>query len=375
MTYSIAFLVRDDFFSKFGGDTFQIQKYSEALDSQGIKSVIYTLENFKTGDFIHNQYYIVNIDRGFECVLFYEIMKKRKLMNKTYVIPIHHDNFAVMNFNNARLGFFSPFIRSPGTLEKLKACVRAIRSKSYLYDSFRHLLIVPYKNATKCLLNEAKGIVAIAAGEIAVIERDYDVSIADKSTIIHNGVSDTYLTLLNQKKDNIRNIDVLVCGRIEQRKNQVAIAKLLANKSFNVKFVGGLNENNAKYCNEFLSIIDTTDNLEYIGKVGPEEMVVLYGSAWIHLSASWFEVSSLVDIEAFFAGCYVFSSKYGHSEELLNGERFESVDPYELSNLADRVEFILNSLKKQGESFNDIQNVRTWNHAGKELYEYIIKKI
>jgi len=375
MVYCIAFLVRNDFFSKFGGDTLQIQKYAETLKLLGVESVIYTLDDFISSSRKHDQYYIVNIDRGFECVFFYEIMKKRKLMNKTYVIPIHHDDFAVMNFNSARLGFLSQFIRSPSTLEKIKTCVRAIRSRSYLYDSFRHLLIVSYKNATKCLLNEAKGIVAIAAGEITVIEKDYDVSIADKSTIIHNGVSDTYLTLLNRKKDNIRNIDVLVCGRIEQRKNQVAIARLLANKDFNVKFVGGFNENNNKYCNEFLSVIDATDNLEYIGKVSPEEIVKLYGSAWIHLSASWFEVSSLVDIEAFFAGCYVFSSKHGHSGELLNGERFESVDPYELSNLSNRIEFILNSLKKQETSLNDIKSVRTWSHAGKELYEYIIKKI
>lgn len=375
MNHSIAFLVRDDFFSKFGGDTFQIQKYCEALDSQGVKSIIYTLENFKKGNFTHDQYYIVNIDRGFECIFFYEIMKKRRLMSKTYVIPIHHDDSAVMHFNNLRLGFLSFLIRSPGSLEKIKACVRAIRSRTYLYDSFRHLLTVSYKNMIKNLLLEVEGIVAIAAGEIAVIEKDYNVSIVDKSTIIYNGVSDTYLNLLNKKEENARNIDVLICGRIEERKNQVVIARLLANKSFNVKFVGGLNENNAEYCNEFLSIINTTNNLEYIGKVSQEKMIELYSRAWIHLSASWFEVSSLVDIEAFFAGCYVISSKYGHSRELLSGERFELVDPQSISNLTERVEFILCSLKQQRKSDNDIQNVRTWNHAGKELYEYIITKI
>lgn len=69
-----------------------------------------------------------------------------------------------------------------------------------------------------------------------------------------------------------------------------------------------------------MELINRFPNMMYLGKVSPEEMTRLYYKSKIHISASWFEVSSLVDLEAYYCGCSVISSKNGYTSELL-GER------------------------------------------------------
>ncbi|WP_194428148.1 glycosyltransferase [Klebsiella variicola] len=127
--------------------------------------------------------------------------------------------------------------------------------------------------------------------------------------------------------------DILVSGRIEPRKNQLRIINDLCETNYKVCFVGGANENNAIYFDKFMELINRFPNMIYLGKVSPEEMTRLYYKSKVHVSASWFEVSSLVDLEAYYCGCSVISSKNGYTSELL-GERVFYFDPKENENLS-----------------------------------------
>lgn len=375
MSSIVCFLVRDDFFSKFGGDTFQVENYKKSLINLGVSVLICTLDDFLLKPPCSDIFFVVNIDRGFECVRFYEILKNKNCLDKTYVVPIHHDNAAVKRFNVNRYSYFFSIFSNIFFVEKIKACVRALRSKKNIFESFFHLFFVSYKNKIKSLLLESKGIIAIANGEILKIETDFNISIKQKATVIYNGVTKEFVNSLGAHDDGFyRDIDVLVSGRIEERKNQLKIAKVLLGKPFNIKFVGALNENNKRYCDEFLKVISDSSNLEYLGKVEPDEMISLYKRSRIHLSCSWFEVSSLVDIEAFFAGCYVFSSKNGHSAELLKGDRFSVIDPSDLSGLPTKIEDILKLNIIESSTLYDLHSIRTWDDSGRELYDYIKKE-
>ncbi|WP_099746726.1 glycosyltransferase [Klebsiella pneumoniae] len=125
----------------------------------------------------------------------------------------------------------------------------------------------------------------------------------------------------------------MVSGRIEPEKIRSELSTIYVQPITKFSFVGGANENNAIYFDKFMELINRFPNMMYLGKVSPEEMTRLYYKSKIHISASWFEVSSLVDLEAYYCGCSVISSKNGYTSELL-GERVFYFDPKENENLS-----------------------------------------
>ncbi|MCS5792616.1 glycosyltransferase [Klebsiella pneumoniae subsp. pneumoniae] len=126
--------------------------------------------------------------------------------------------------------------------------------------------------------------------------------------LVRNGVD--LVPELSESIDD-RNIDVLVCGRIEERKNSLAILRELGKTKLTVVFVGGENHNNKKYVTKFKDEISNYNNITFIGKKKPIDLISLYRRSRFHVSASWFEVASLVDLEAYAYGCKVISSTEG----------------------------------------------------------------
>ena len=63
----VAFLVRYDFYDKFGGDTNQIEKYKKYWISEGANVDIITNKKFKKD---YYAYIVVNIDRFLETFYF-----------------------------------------------------------------------------------------------------------------------------------------------------------------------------------------------------------------------------------------------------------------------------------------------------------------
>ncbi|MDW6002160.1 glycosyltransferase [Vibrio mangrovi] len=366
---NVVFLVRDGFFSDFGGDTFQIKMYCNSLDKcNSLSTKIIEYSEVRNGDIqcLINAHliFIVNLDRFFELIEFKKIIDNLNLCYKLHLISIHHEIRAIDRFNRKRhlpLNFFY--------VEKMKNVFRGLRSLSNMFLSLKHLFM-SYEVEVRNILNDVNGIVLIASGEGDVIQKDFKLDIYDKCKVIRNGVPSYYLNIPVcswSKKE----WDVIVCGRIECRKNQLAIAKQLANTGVRVLFVGGYNKRNIKYYKQFLKLVNDNDNLHYIGKVAPEELPNLYALSKVSYSASWFEVSSLVDLEAFASGCFVFSSKYGHSNESIPNEYFYTVEPSDIFSSMQPLLQKIDYLKINEEREVSPREIRTWDDAGSELLEYI----
>jgi len=319
----VGFLVREDFIVKYGGDTYQIEQYIENFSSS-IVSEYLTTNNFSERCNRIDVFILINIDRFFDTVEFYRLLESSGNINKLVVIPIHHSLMAVNKFNKYRLGFYCPNIF---WIEKMKGVVRALIK--FDYKALKHVFI-NYYEVVRLILLQARSIIVISVGELKSIESSFNLNVANKSFLVRNGVSSQLQTLckdlgVGQKR---RDIDVLVCGRIEERKNQLNIIKSLAGTDMSVVFVGAKNKNNARYVDRFVEEISNHKNMSYVGAKSPMDLCRLYLRAKCHLSASFMEVSSLVDIEAYFLGCNVVSSQYGYTSELFSGDTIELVDPY-----------------------------------------------
>lgn len=369
----VNFLVRNDFFSKFGGDTHQIQQYIDNMSDVHFK--ISTLNELDLS-VDYDLYILTNTDRMYEYIEIYNQLKKKGLLNKTAILPIHHSFEAIQEYFIQTKPFLWKFIKPFGGVyffEKLKGIFRSFKDKKPLCG-IKHIFL-----NYKAILNESflrtRFVIAIAQGEVDNIKVDFNISTEFKYYIIRNGVSKKFLKYLAATPLIERDIDVLVCGRVELRKNQLAIVNKLRRTNLNVTIIGAVNKNNNYYSEKFFDGIRGCGNISYIEAVTPDKIVEYFARAKVSLSASWFEVSSLVDIEAYAAGCYVISSCNGHSTEIIPKNKICIVDPKLDVDLEGLIQSKLENTKNQTFNASDEGFNLTWEYAGSELYHVFKKEI
>lgn len=373
----VCFCVRNDFLEKFGGDTFQIKNYIEHAPSSYHASIV-TFDDFRTspsrytGDF--DYFILTNIDRSYEFLGFYLLLEKKVNSSQILILPIHHSILAIQEFYKKNHPYIWPLINALGgffLIEKLKSIFHIMASGGFKLNLILRFLRLDYRTETKRALSNNGGIFCIANGEANTISCDFNIKPLGKYFIVRNGVTPASAPQIEQESLE-RKIDVLVCGRIEKRKNQLNIAKVLSGTKLKVCFVGSPNLNNGSYFKRFLSEVSKSENLEYAGAVDPSEIHNFYLSAKAHLSASWFEVSSLVDIEAYKYGCHVISSKNGYSTELIKKESITLVDPSKLADLPSLLEHIVSHVKlRPNPTLLDQATIPTWENSSKLFFTYI----
>ncbi|MBG9785020.1 glycosyltransferase [Shouchella lehensis] len=359
----VIFLMRIDAFNKTGGDTQQIKNYVKELNKLGVNATISTdlsidLSNY---DIVN----LVNIDRPIETWEFYK--KAKRLEKKIVLISIHHSYEQINHFEKTQrsgvLRLINVFARDFWKREKVKNLIRSINHPE-LFTASLKMLFSNVKEKQKEIIRESDLVITLAEKEAIEINRDFDLTISTTDyLIVKNGVN------LPSKQVNFKKkkYDVLVVGRIEPRKNQLNIIKALAGSDIKVLFVGKENGNSKSYVNEFKKQIKCNENMSYLGAVEYEKMKEVYMASKVHLSASWFEVTPLVDIEALYFGCNIVTTENSFSEEYL-GEFAEFVNP---SNIEDIKGKIIKSLGKP-----QIQNAQVyiknnfnWERSTKLLFE------
>lgn len=362
----IAFLTRIDAFTKFGGDTFQIQMYKKYLESSNhIVDIFFDLSI----PISYDHYVIVNLDRPLEFIIYYNQLKLNTLLEKTSILTIHH-SYEQINFyeKNYRTGLEKAILGLSRTFhgrEKVKNLIRGLSHRKLLKYAIAHFFLNT-KEIQKEALNLCS-VIGIAEGEIETINKDYEIAIENYS-IVKNGVN-VVSNFPHLDSEGERSIDILIAGRVEPRKNTLNIARYFSNKNYNVKFVGALNDNFPEYCNEFKNLVSKSQNITYLGKVNPEEMISLYCQSKIHLSGSWFEVASLVDLESYAYGCHVISSVFGHTKDYL-GENIKYINPNQFDSLEKLVDELLVTPNDLASQFAYILENYTWKKSAENLEKF-----
>jgi glycosyltransferase involved in cell wall biosynthesis len=357
----IVFLTRIDAFSKYGGDTYQLEMYCKYLNEMNHESEI--CFNLKI-PMDYDCYILVNLDRPLELIVYYEKLVQINLTEKTFFLTIHHDYKFIDFFEKTiRTGIlYKPLKIFNGHLqrEKFRNIIRSIKYRQLCVYAFRQLFM-SYKKTIKKILTNIP-LILIADKEKEIIEKDFGV-IVREYFIVYNGV-DIKTTI--QKDWNRRDIDILVVGRIEPRKNALALAELLNKYPYQVAFVGALNMNAPDYCNKFKKIITRSSNMKYLGKVSPVEMVKLYGRSKTYISVSWFEVASIADLESYAYGCNVIASTNGNTDCYL-GNRVNYIDPRSIDNILTMIPNLLKNVPNGDAQYSYIKEKYTWKRSAEQL--------
>lgn len=328
----VRFVLRADADIKPGGDVYQIRRYDHELRERGYASEV-VLGGVGHPDDDLSVVHLSNVDRPVE--LMRDAMAAKRLGVPYVVSTIHHRARDVERFRQVRTGGL-------GVAERLLPKPGVDVGKHALRYGFKNWgrsprVLWPNVAAVRSVLDGASRVICLSEAERRWLQEDFGYWSA-ATHIVPNGIDEPARATVSP----LRDIDVIVVGRIERRKNQVAVAEALRSSGRSVLFLGAKNLSEPAYIRAFEDILgsDSGGSLSWHSAVPPQDVSNFYTRTKVAVSASFFEVLSLADLEAAACGCHVVASIAGGTEEAL-GQSAKYVDPWNLQDLSSVVGHLL----------------------------------
>jgi glycosyltransferase involved in cell wall biosynthesis len=364
----IAYPMRIDVLDKPGGDLLQVQHYIEVGEKLCTKS----LSGFK-GNILHNfnddlcaydVVHLTNIDRPIDT---YKQFLAATYAHKPIIVsPIHHSYKEVERFEKAGRDGIIGLVSGSLDFCQVEYLRSIIRSKKYieLVRPTIHMAINGMRTSQRAILMGARKILILTDKEKNDILSDFGKIPEEKFVKLRNGFE---LSIDKQHDVSMRKFDVCVVGRIEAGKNQIAILQVLDLMGICGIFIGCENPNHKHYCQRFKEMI-TQSRSKYVGALSHENTLNIMRQSRLHVSASWFEVLSLVDLEAYVCGCGVISSQCGGTKEIL-GDYAEYVDPASEQSIQNGIKNMLEKQLEKNANIDKSLKIDTWDEVGSKLLE------
>jgi len=127
---------------------------------------------------------------------------------------------------------------------------------------------------------------------------------------------------------------VLSVGRIEDRKNQLALIRACEQLRLPLVIVGSASIDQLKYFEDCKQVAGP--NTFFVPELEREDLLAHYATAKVHAMASWYELPGLTTLEAAAAGANAVSTNRGSAEDHL-GELAWYCDPSDVRSVADAV--------------------------------------
>lgn len=111
---------------------------------------------------------------------------------------------------------------------------------------------------------------------------------------------------------------VLCVGRIEPRKNQLALIRAMRGSGIRLTLVGKAGQLSKSYYRR--CVREAGDEVQFISLVEPAVLRDLYGAARVHANVSWYETPGLVSLEAALCGCSLVVTPGGSTREYFRND-------------------------------------------------------
>jgi len=291
MSKKILIVLRHDAKTKAGGDVTLMTELSLSLCDYGLDCDL--VEGVPDSLHGYSLAICANLDRPIEAAL---LLKKCSKANvPLQLMALHHSHDAVSDFLRFGLSGWKHLIArlagyDPVSYEQYLWYARVFFS--YLIKD-RSLPFGRVRAAQLKLIDGCHSILVVSRAELDQIERDIGIV---RSRVIH------LPHIIKSEDTNFRSVsrrDVVFCpGRIESRKNQLfllSVAEVLPNYKF--VFMGAPNKSEMAYVNDFLKKVSELPNVKFLSPRGLSEFKEYLISADVVLTASWFEVTSLIELE------------------------------------------------------------------------------
>ena len=364
---------RNNFFTLRGGDTIQLEKTKAELEKLGVE-VDFSLDfnpNLSNYDLVH----LSNVTRIQETYLQVKNAKKqgKKIILSTIFWPM--DEFekqgqvGIRKIVNSFLGIDNQ--------ERIKALARYIKDKDSRNIATKNLWRVGYTKMQNYVVNNVDYFLPNSEMEMDEFCKSFKIK-KKRYKVIPNAIDPNVAKIQMESEipsEFEKYIDAIICvGRIEPRKNQLALVKALDQSGYKLVLVGAVSDNQKSYFEQIKEIMDRNKNFYYIPRINNSKLYQLYKVCKVSTLPSWLDTPGLVSLEAAAMGCNLAISSKGSTTEYF-GEYAEYCLPDDIEGIRKSIDKAY-SKSKNDYLKNKIFENYTWNIAGKktlEAYEELLQ--
>lgn len=364
---------RNNFFTLRGGDTIQLEKTKAELEKLGVE-VDFSLDfnpNLSNYDLVH----LSNVTRIQETYLQVKNAKKqgKKIILSTIFWPM--DEFekqgqvGIRKIVNSFLGIDNQ--------ERIKALARYIKDKDSRNIATKNLWRVGYTKMQNYVVNNVDYFLPNSEMEMDEFCKSFKIK-KKRYKVIPNAIDSNVAKIQMESEipsEFEKYRDAIICvGRIEPRKNQLALVKALDQSGYKLVLVGAVSDNQKSYFEQIKEIMDRNKNFYYIPRINNSKLYQLYKVCKVSTLPSWLDTPGLVSLEAAAMGCNLAISSKGSTTEYF-GEYAEYCLPDDIEGIRKAIDKAY-SKSKNDDLKNKIFENYTWNIAGKktlEAYEELLQ--
>ena len=261
--------------------------------------------------------------------------------------------------------------------ERIKAAARYLKDKDSRDMATKNLLKIGYTKMQQYEICNADYFLPNSEMEMEKLCETFNLK-KERYTVIPNAID--YGVAIRQFEAPVpeefkQYQNAIICvGRIEPRKNQLALVKALDQSGLKLILVGAVSDNQKGYFEMVKEVIDRNLNFYYIPNIENDKLYQLYKVCKVSTLPSWLDTPGLVSLEAASMGCNLAISSKGSTSEYF-GKYAEYCQP-------DNIESIRNAVMKAMSKPNTeelrkfILNNYTWEIAAQktlEAYQFMME--
>ena len=340
----VLFYIRDNHTEVKGGDLVQLESTAAGLRRLGVEVELSSdsKADLSPYDIIH----IFNSPRFDECLAFLANAKSQQKPVAVSTIFWSKDELGVGVADSSK-------VRLAKKIFGIKASIvlwRLLKGISRLKAGSNYRL-------EKELFSGATMLLPNSEGEMREIFKVY--KLMQPYHAVRNAIETTTFSQVPSLK---REDFVLSVGRIESRKNTLALIEAGKAAKAHLVFIGQVERGNPY--NEVCLKKITDYNFEYLGAMQPQDIAAYYYKARVHAMASWYETPGLATMEAACGGATIMSTNRGSTKEYF-GELAYYCDPFSTDSI---IEALTQAIAEEPRLSlrNKIMEEYTWDLAAQD---------
>lgn len=192
----------------------------------------------------------------------------------------------------------------------------------------------------------------------------------EKIEVVHCANSAFFREMENTSNEQF----ILAVSSLNYQKNFLALVRAfnkLSDKTIKLLLVGAINKNFAAH--SLLEEIESNENIQFVGRVGDDELVKLYSNAQCFVYPSLYEGFGIPPLEAQACGCPCVVSNAASLPEVC-GDSVVYCDPYSVDDIANKISMVLSSKALQDDlrtkGFENIKRF-SWEKSARQIIQII----
>ncbi len=325
----ILFCVRPDLEEHVGGDTIQILRTKRELERSGHHVSLCGEPHLPRGSF--DLAHLWHLGRA-ESYIAARACDKSSLpfVISTIYWPTEeyarHGNVGLLKLLHGAL--------SSSRAEQAKDCVRALQAPGAWRVAMAKAALLTPLERMRWILKRARVLLPNSHAEARMLER-FGVELSGRLAIVVNATDAPSAHAERGAAEALPASFLLSVGRIEPRKNQLALLRALRGMELPLVLVGGIGKHHASYYSKLVS--DSGMRAIHVSPRARPQLDALYSTCEAHIAPAWYETPGLASLEAAAAGARIVTTDRGGTREYFGAEA-TYLDPSDDASIRSAVE-------------------------------------